>query len=199
MQNNCCSHDQHGVNVCVHVDGCGETEGKTTNLVPIGHILAYIGITAPENYLICDGADYVIADYPKLSEHIKMQFKRVNYFGGDGIDTFAIPDLRGEFLRGTGTAMRDTGTGADVGVHQEPTKVPHIGGKSTGILWTPDEDGTEAWTENPDKNILSKVAVVNQGKFASRTSTWETISENATIGYTTRPTNTAVLYCIKYA
>lgn len=51
-----------------------------------------------------------------------------------------MPDLRGEFLRGTGTAARDTRAGEDVGVHQIPTMVLHIGGQSEGVAWTAEEE-----------------------------------------------------------
>ena len=69
---------------------------------PVGQIIPYMGITAPPNYIVCDGTVYNIIDYPHLAEHIKEHFGAYNYFGGDGETTFAVPDLRGEFLRGSG-------------------------------------------------------------------------------------------------
>lgn len=51
----------------------------------------------------------------------------MNFFGGDRVTTFAVPDLRGEFLRGSGTATRNTGRGAAVGVHQNLTQIPFSG------------------------------------------------------------------------
>lgn len=64
---------------------------------PVGTILSYMGIIAPPHYLICDGTIYNITDYPILANHIKHHFGSYNKWGGDGIDTFAVPDLRGEF------------------------------------------------------------------------------------------------------
>lgn len=65
---------------------------------PVGHILSYMGNTAPAHYLVCDGAEYNIADYLDLANHFKKEFGSVNYFGGDGTSTFAVPDLRGRML-----------------------------------------------------------------------------------------------------
>ena len=101
------------------INGGGDT--------PVGHILSYMGITAPEHYLSCDGAVYNISKYPELANHFQREFGSSNFFGGNGTTTFAVPDLRGEFLRGTGTATRNTGTGASVGVHQNPTTHMTIG------------------------------------------------------------------------
>lgn len=97
--------------------GCNGSEGSSEGGAPIGHILAYMGTTAPNNYLICDGIELTIADYPELSQHIQEQFELVNFFCGDGTEPFAVPDLRGEFLRGAGVAAIDNGTRAAVGAH----------------------------------------------------------------------------------
>lgn len=65
-------------------------EGMPT---PIGTIIPYMGKTAPADYLACDGAEYNITDYPDLSSFITTQFGSVNYFGGDGTKTFAVPNV----------------------------------------------------------------------------------------------------------
>ena len=58
---------------------------------PVGHIISYMSTVAPKHYLVCDGAEYNIANYPYLAQHIKNSYGSVNYFGGDGIDTFCVP------------------------------------------------------------------------------------------------------------
>lgn len=57
---------------------------------PVGYIMNYVGET-PENYLPCDGNKYNIADYKELAEYIKTAYGSYNYFGGDGVITFAVP------------------------------------------------------------------------------------------------------------
>ena len=69
---------------------------------PVGNIISFMGTIAPSGYLICDGAEVNIADYPNLANHFETQFGSKNYFGGNGTTTFAVPDLRNEFLRGHG-------------------------------------------------------------------------------------------------
>ena len=154
---------------------------------PVGTIISYLGNDAPQGYLKCDGEVYAITLYPFLAQHFEQEFGVSNYFGGDGEATFAVPDLRGEFLRCTGTATRATGSGADVGTHQNPTRHmrtwngsgSHVSPYeySTGIdsdLFGPDvQSGTYG-------NWLNK----NYGRYPQY--------------YTSRPTCTSVWYCIKY-
>ena len=160
---------------------------------PIGHIISYMGNNAPKHYLICDGTEYNITDYPHLAQHFMDEFGSYNYFGGDGITTFAVPDLRGEFLRGTGTAARDTGSGADAGIHQEPThhllinkdsnnKIYFDSGANIGILGARNYDS---------EYIINSTGVTLHNKSTN----WKS---NGITYYTSRPTNTSVLYCIKY-
>ena len=143
---------------------------------PIGQIISYMGLTAPRHYLVCDGTEYNITDYPHLSKHILEEFGSYNYFGGDGQSTFCVPDLRGEFLRGSGTALRETGTGEDVGKHQDPTQNDFYG------INLPD---------NVDTQIIDKT---KQSEKILSAATDEVRPINT---YTSRPTNTAVLFCIK--
>lgn len=163
-------------------------------LTPTGTIISFMGNTAPNGYFACDGTEYNIADYPDFVKYLEEQFGSINYFGGDGTTTFAVPDLRGEFLRGTGTATRNTGTGTSVGEHQDGTIFPMIGGKEAAILWLPTNDTKQAWPQNVDKH-LKEEGNTGKGKYINKEGTWDS---NSITHYTSRPTNTAVLYCIKY-
>lgn len=165
------------------------------NSTPIGTVISFIGTTAPEGYLDCDGGIHSINAYSQLAEHFRANFGVVNYFGGDGTTTFAVPDLRGEFLRGSGTAARNTGTGAAVGVHQDPTSVPYI-------------------FDTPDAETIFMKSDLGYGNYISNGDSYkgadtpvklyqimpdhvygDNISDR--ISATIRPTNTAVMYCIK--
>ena len=66
---------------------------KKDSLTPIGTIISFMGNIAPEGYFICDGSEYNISDYPDFVQYLQDQFGSVNYFGGDGETTFAVPDL----------------------------------------------------------------------------------------------------------
>lgn len=65
---------------------------------PVGHIISHMGTVAPKHYLICDGAEYNITDYPYLAQHIEDNFGSVNYFGGNGVNTFAVPLEEKEYV-----------------------------------------------------------------------------------------------------
>jgi hypothetical protein len=162
---------------------------------PVGNIIAFMGNSAPQDYLICDGTEYNIADYPLLAQHILDEFGSYNYFGGDGTATFAVPDLRGEFLRGTGTATRDAGTGSAVGEHQEPTKIPNLLVYDGTFQYTLSEDSGKGYNqpESIDKGIYDR----KSSKWTATGTTDDTNYSDA-LKYTVRPTNTSVLYCIKY-
>lgn len=166
---------------------------------PVGHIIAHMGTVAPKHYLICDGTEYNIADYPYLAQHIEDNFGSVNFFGGDGETTFAVPDLRGEFLRGTGTGVRNTGSGANVGEHQNATQIPSIGVNTTTTyaLWISSNAkiGNSAGIVPSETDSLLIDNSKKTGFAYNRTDTW---ASDGTYAYTSRPTNTSVLYCIKY-
>lgn len=155
---------------------------------PIGTIISYMGNTAPKDYLICNGTEYEIVKYKDLAEHIKTEFGSYNYFGGDGTTTFAVPDLRGEFLRGSGENSRDRqGSGANVGEHQNATEHIHYYTFNGGVQFPNNKQN-----QNQD-TILDIVSHVDGNNDFG----WRGTETTATY-FTSRPTNTSVLYCIKY-
>ena len=159
-----------------------------SGFTPVGVVISVMGKTAPLNYLVCDGTVYNIADYPELAAYFARQFDVCNYFGGNGTTTFAVPDLRGEFLRGTGTnSHTNQGSGADVGTHQDGTEIPQIVGGS-GKVYISDTNSQNG-IKKPD-SMISNTSYVGG---ASGTSGSASYAFN-----TIRPTNTSVLYCIAY-
>lgn len=71
--------------------------------LPPGTIIADTSVVVPVGYLVCNGQLVSRSDYPDLFAAIGTMFG-----DGDGITTFSVPDLRGEFIRGW-----DEGRGAD--------------------------------------------------------------------------------------
>lgn len=168
-----------------------------SDCTPVGTIISYMGVNAPIGYLKCDGSIYNISQYQELANHFKSNFGSVSYFGGNGTTTFAVPDLRGEFLRGTGTASRNTGSGADVGVHQDGTVHTNInlgGGVNGYLLQSYQDNNYRVGGANFDKSIF----VSNRYANYSMSSQGAPNNVQNLSMYTSRPTNTAVLYCIKY-
>jgi len=178
-----------GTNLSIDANGVLSALGSDST--PIGTIISYMGTTAPANYLICDGTTYNIADYPLLSSFITTQFGSVDFFGGDGVTTFAVPDLQGEFLRGTGTnSHANQGSGSNVGTHQDGTQ--HM-----DIYYNANYIGVSL----PSDSITSADKKDYAGGRTVYTSSSATVNSNTNSSYglfTSRPTNTSVLYCIKY-
>ena len=164
---------------------------------PVGSVIAIMGVTAPANYLACNGQIVNVADYPELANYFEQQFGTKYKFGGSGT-TFGIPDLRGEFLRGTGTnSHANQGNGAAVGVHQDATIIPHfqvnVKDSTTNNVYF----GTDATTRgvgNADKNIMSATGGYADYSFNRDSQINRTGSQ--AVQHTTRPTNTSVLFCI---
>lgn len=164
---------------------------------PVGHIISHMGNTAPKHYLICDGTEYNISDYPYLAQHFKTEFGTYNYFGGDGINTFAVPDLRGEFLRGAGeNGHINSGNGANIGEHQTGTSLPSgYMTSDNGNLYLPNGNNAHI-IKNYDFDISNGKHNTTSVFFYSNI---ENVSYNGQCGeFISRPTNTSVLYCIKY-
>jgi len=74
-------------------------------IIPIGTIITSARAAAPDGFLLCDGSALSRTSYAVLFSAIGTA-----YGAGDGSSSFNIPDLRGEFIRGT-----DNGRGVDAG------------------------------------------------------------------------------------
>ena len=87
-----------------------------------GMIASFAMSSAPTGWLICNGAEYAIADYGDLHTAIGTTWGSLtNGSGGAGSTHFRVPDLRGEFLRGF-----DNGQGND------PDASSRTGGDAVG-------------------------------------------------------------------
>lgn len=70
---------------------------KNFSTCPIGTVLSFAGQTAPNGYLLCDGASYKVVDYPDLYAVIG------NTYGGDSTN-FNVPNLVDKFVQGSTTS-----------------------------------------------------------------------------------------------
>ena len=156
------------------------------NGLPAGAISYFAMGSAPQGYLKANGATVSRTTYAELFAAIGTA-----YGAGDGVNTFKLPDLRGEFVRGW-----DDGRGIDSGRvmgswqadelknhnHQlydasagDPTVPPGVDSRDWGF-------DTRPW------NGVSKP--LSYGSPTFRTSFYG--------GTETRPRNCAMLACIKY-
>ena len=159
---------------------------------PVGEIISFMGNNAPQNYLACDGSEYNISEYQELATHFIKEFGSVNFFGGDGETTFAIPDLRGEFLRGSGSnSHTNQGNGANVGIHQDGTTI-------NAVCLHPSNENTILFESKMNKSIPNADYVSIESGFNEINIDYTTTNYSAKNEFIPRPTNTSILYCIKY-
>jgi len=172
------------------------SDGGRWTSVPNGilaQVVYFATPTAPEGWLICDGAAISRATYSALFSAIGTL-----YGTGDGVNTFNLPDLRGEFIRGW-----DGGRGVDVGrtfaSRQASAVAPHT------------HDFTDVYGSNDDgsgPNFLDRngnpiVYVLDDTYYApdedgDHTAVTFDNRTAANDGTETRPRNVALLPCIKY-
>jgi hypothetical protein len=150
--------------------------------VPTGTVFWSAKSVAPTGYLICDGTAYLATTYPKL-------FQAIGYtYGGSG-GTFLVPDLRGQFIRGS-----DLGRGLDAGrvfgSNQDASFASHSHGMP-GDDQLSFANGASGWTSR-SRGGFSYDARSSSGGGGQ---VWSTTDEG---GPDTRPTNVAMLPIIYY-
>jgi microcystin-dependent protein len=77
------------------------------NPFPVGLVLPYGGDVAPDGYLMCDGSDYAIVDYPELYAVIGFAF-------GGAVDRFNVPDLGTRSVVGSGGGFPYASSGGEI-------------------------------------------------------------------------------------
>jgi len=149
--------------------GAGSVNPSATtfadSLLPSGAVMAFAMNTAPSGWLGADGASVSTATYATL-------FAAIGYtYGGSG-GSFNLPDLRGYFVRGSGTNSNGTASGS-FGAKQADMVGPHTHSGS----YFKDGSGLTVNTTGGGPHAVS------------------VIPNNS--GTETRPKNIAMLYCIK--
>lgn len=143
-------------------------------LLPAGAVQAFAMNTAPTGWLKANGAAVSRTTYAALFAAIG-----TTYGAGDGVTTFNLPDLRGEFIRGW-----DDGRGVDPARTFGSTQADEL--KSHSHNYSA-RTGTTA--VNGD---------INGVPLKTTTGSADNNAETLPTGGTeTRPRNIALLYCIK--
>ena len=163
--------------------------------VPCGKIEAFMTSTAPKGYLVCDGTEYLKSAYPSLAAVLGAvdTAQSTSYFAGSDANHFKVPDLRGEFLRGKGTnGHSGQGSGGNVGQHQDSTTISRsLFDFSNNVMET---YGSKSLI-NYDSDTKATDGKGLHFNGSGLTGDW---IKSQTSTYTSRPTNTSVLYCIAY-
>jgi microcystin-dependent protein len=108
-----------------------------TTPVPVGSLIYYAGSSVPNFYLLADGSVLTIADYPELFAVMGDEF------GGDGITTFAVPDLITNFIKGaeensnviTPSTSSGSTTSTTLTADNIPSLSSNLSALGTGYAW----------------------------------------------------------------
>jgi microcystin-dependent protein len=165
--------------------------------------MAFAMNSAPTGWLVCNGQAVNragVSGYPALFAAIG-----TTYGAGDNSTTFNLPDLRGYFVRGSGTNGDGTVSGV-FGAKQSQMFQTH--GHSASSNSTGDHNHSTGQTgtgTTPDGPFLSGtryvtgIGAVSTGTAGAHSHTITVGSPNSgTTGSETRPVNIAMLYCIKF-
>jgi microcystin-dependent protein len=159
---------------------------------PAGAIMAFAGTTAPSGWLKCEGQAVSQTTYASLYAAIGSNWNT----GGEGAGNFRLPDLRGMFLRGTGTNATGSSSGAagpSVGSYAADTYLNH----SHGVT-DPGHTHTFTGTYNPNNGAGTGGVMSQSGTFTTNSNTTGiTVNTSTTGGTETKPKNYGVLYIIK--
>lgn len=179
------------VNTIVFSNG-SEVYFAQQNTTPSGVIIQFAGATAPSGYLVCDGTAVFRTTYPNLFAAIG-----TTWGAGNGTTTFNVPDLRGYFLRGSGTSVRDPDSPRAVGSAQAEAFASHTHTDAGHTHGTSAAGGVFLVGSSPGSGVAYTGA--GSGTIVTNPSTASGAAAiQATGGSETRPDNVAVLYCIKF-
>lgn len=182
--------------------------GTTSSLVPSGVIFPYAGSTTPSGWIVCDGTAYSQADYPELFAALGNIYNtQINPTTGlawiaPSAGQFRVPDMRGLFLRGEGTASG--GDAVTIGGHQgQKTAKNGIGAVASGTSLTasvPMSNGGNSngmWHNGPSISAAAGDGNANGGNLSAGTGGNHTHTVTITGDNETRPVNRGVRYIIK--
>ena len=158
---------------------------------PAGQIATYGSASCPTGWLAANGSTVSATSYSSLFGAIGTAWN----VGGEASGTFRLPDLRGMFVRGTGTNATGSSTGASgpaVGAYAADTYLNHTHTTDPHThTYTAVTTSSQA-TGGSGSNYYNAAASTTTG------STTVTVNTSTTGGTETKPKNYGVLYCIKY-
>ena len=171
----------------------------SVTLIPSGMVAPFPTSTVPTGWLECNGAAVSRTTYADLFAVISD-----DYGNGDGSTTFNLPDLRGQFIRGYANGQSTDPDRASRTDRGDGTTGDAVGTKQTHAVEehshrNPSTSGYN--TTNNNENYLSKGGTGYSSTLAHSGPIWQNAnSSNANIKVSsneTRPTNVALMYCIK--
>lgn len=166
------------------------SKSETDQKAPEGMVSAFARATAPAGWLKANGAAVSRTAYANLFAAIGTTFG-----AGDGFNTFNLPDLRGEFIRGWDDA-RGVDVGRQFGSWQKGTLVCGYDNDDYYIQASVLPGPASKYSGDPASGVSYGLQDIKYwGQDVPGKQNISTIDNWLTI---TRPRNLAMLYCIKY-
>lgn len=156
---------------------------EANNPVGVGALEAYAVSSAPPGWLRCNGAAVSRTTYSRLFAAIGTTFG-----SGDGVSTFNLPELRGEFIRGL-----DDGRGVDAGRVLGSTQDDALELHSHDIPTGTADSGTRAVMQDDTGASKTSNVTLAAGRYYTEQS-----GPSGTFAAETRPRNVAFPYYIKF-
>ena len=161
---------------------------------PAGIIAPFAGTSAPSGWLACQGQAVSRTTYATLFAAIS-----TTWGSGDGSTTFNLPDLRGMFVRGTGTNATGSSSGAvgpSVGAYAADTYLNHNHtATDSGHTHNYNVRSANRSADGPGGDLWDGVST-NGGTTTTGYANI-TVATSTTGGTETKPKNYGVLYIIK--
>lgn len=173
---------------------------QIVNSTPIGCIAYFASTTPPAGWIKANGAVLPIANYQNLFNSLpKNGTNTIWWLPGDGPTNFRLPDLRGQFIRGWNDGISNGNT---TNTDTNPTIPTVDAGRNFGLIQLDQFQGHVHSYGYLGGNAASGFGA--NGTWYNSTTTYTndpaSDSTNGTVRYgnETRPTNIALLACIKY-
>jgi len=163
----------------------------TPSLTPAGTIMFFAGTTPPAGWIKANGAVLTQASYPALFAALPKQANgnTIWWVANDGALNFRLPDLRGQFIRG----WNDGIAAANAGSNTLTIPTTDAGRAFGGIQ----ADAFKSHLHELGANVVTETGTGTVGGYAGAGNIY--ITQTQSTGSTeTRPTNIALLACIKY-
>ena len=160
----------------------GRVKDKTGYLMPVGSVISYVSSTPPQGWLVCNGQTVARNSYADLFEIVGCTF------GCPDGNTFKVPDLRGEFVRGF-----DAGRGVDVG---REFGAPQAAGTNT--LSYVQINSAGSYASPPSVNVPQDGTLSGTVYSGSSSGNVNWHLQFKLSGAETRPRNVALSYIIRY-
>ena len=172
---------------------------------PAGVIVPFGGTTAPSGYLACQGQIVSRSTYADLFAAIGTTWN----LAGESSSEFRLPDLRGAFLRGTGTHMSSNMAngndfaGPSVGSFENDQFQGHLFGDVGSYIGT--QTAPLKISDNRRNQSPSSSSDNNHGVVDTQANSYgnalipinDQTNGTPRTGDETRPFNAGILYCIK--